>query len=100
MVMEETFRVECRHVRELALREAEDREIFEQARKTRAIVMTKDEDFVRLVERNGSPPQVIWVTFGNISNAHFQSLLGQTSQDARTLIESGESVVEVSHQIR
>jgi predicted nuclease of predicted toxin-antitoxin system len=57
--------------------------------------MTKDEDFVRLVERNGPPPQVIWITSGNISNAHFKSLLLKTLSDAISLIESGEAVVEI-----
>lgn len=60
--------------------------------------MTKDEDFVRLVERNGSPPQVIWVTSGNMSNANFQSLLLQTFPDAKSLIEAGEAVVEISRK--
>jgi predicted nuclease of predicted toxin-antitoxin system len=60
--------------------------------------MTKDEDFVRLVERNGSPPQVVWVTCGNMSNAHFESLLLQTFPDAKSLIEAGEAVVEISRR--
>ena len=59
--------------------------------------MTKDEDFVRLVERNSPPPQVIWVTAGNMSNAHFKSLLLKTFPDAMSLIASGEAVVEI-HQ--
>ena len=92
------FGVECVHVRDLGLRNAEDRQIFDQARDSRVVVMTKDEDFVRLVERNGSPPQVIWVTSGNMSNANFQSLLLQTFPDAKSLIEAGEAVVEISRR--
>ena len=57
--------------------------------------MTKDEDFIRLVERIGSPPQVMWVTSGNMSNANFQSLLLQTFPDAKSLIEAGEAVIEI-----
>ena len=60
--------------------------------------MMKDGDFVRLVERNGSPPQVIWVTSGNMSNTNFQSLLLQTFPDAKSLIEAGEAVVEISRR--
>ena len=73
--IEETFGVECLHVRDLGLRGAEDPEIFQKARDIRSVVMTKDEDFIRLVERNGPPPQVIWVTSGNMPNARFKSLL-------------------------
>ncbi len=57
--IEETFEVECFHIRDLGLRDAEDPDIFQKARGAGAVVMTKDEDFMRLVERNGSPPQVI-----------------------------------------
>jgi len=93
--IDETFKVECRHVRDIGLRDAEDPEIFRQARAASAVVMTKDEDFVDLVERNGAPPQVIWITCGNLSNANFKSLLTDTLPDAIALIESGEAVVEI-----
>jgi predicted nuclease of predicted toxin-antitoxin system len=93
--IEETFSVECVHVREVGLREAEDPEIFQKARDSGAVVMTKDEDFVHLVARNGPPPQVIWVTSGNMPNDRFKILLLKTLQDAIALIASGETVVEI-----
>ena len=93
--IEETFEVECLHVRDLGLRNAEDPEIFQRARDSGAVVMTKDEDFIHIVERNGSPPQVIWVTSGNMANDRFKLLLQKTLQDAISLIESGEAVVEI-----
>jgi predicted nuclease of predicted toxin-antitoxin system len=34
------------------------------ARKANAVIMTKDEDFSRLLEDKGSPPFVIWVPVG------------------------------------
>lgn len=89
------FGAACLHVRDLGLRDAEDTEIFEKAREAGAVVMTKDEDFIRLVEKNGTPPQVIWVTSGNMSNARFKTLLSRTFPDAISLIESGEHVVEI-----
>ena len=49
-------------IRDLGLRDAEDKEIFEAARQEKAVVMTKDSDFVLLLDRLGPPPQVIWVT--------------------------------------
>jgi predicted nuclease of predicted toxin-antitoxin system len=48
--IEETFEVGYHHVRDIGLRKAEDPEIFRQARDAGAVVMTKDEDFVHLVE--------------------------------------------------
>ena len=56
-------------IRDLGLRDAEDKEIFEAARQEKAVVMTKDSDFVLLLDKLGPPPQVIWVTCGNTSNA-------------------------------
>ena len=93
--IEETFGVECLHVRDLGLRNAEDPEIFQRARDSGAVVMTKDEDFVHLVGRNGPTSQVIWITSGNMANDRFKLLLLKTLQDAISLIESGEAVVEI-----
>jgi predicted nuclease of predicted toxin-antitoxin system len=54
------FSVEATAVRDLGLREARDREIFDLARQENAVVLTKDSDFVELVFRLGAPPRVIW----------------------------------------
>ena len=56
---------EVRAVRDVHLREAKDREIFEAARRAGAVVMTKDADFPALIERFVPPPQVTWITCGN-----------------------------------
>jgi predicted nuclease of predicted toxin-antitoxin system len=69
--------------------------IFQTARDSGTVVMTKDEDFVYLVERNGPPPQVIWISSGDMPNEHFELLLQNTWQDAISLIERGEAVVEI-----
>jgi predicted nuclease of predicted toxin-antitoxin system len=42
-------------IRDLGLRDAKDRQIFDAARQANAIVLTKDADFVELVERLGPP---------------------------------------------
>ena len=93
--IEGNFGVECLHVRDMGFRDAEDPEIFQKARDFGAVVMTKDEDFVHLLERNGPPPQVIWVTSGNMPNERFKLLLLKTLQDAISLIASGEAVIEI-----
>ena len=62
-------------LRDLGLRDAEDPGIFEAARAQQAIVMTKDSDFVDLVERLGPPPQIIWLTCGNTSNLRLREIL-------------------------
>jgi predicted nuclease of predicted toxin-antitoxin system len=86
----------CAAVRDLGLREAVDRDIFMAGRAAGAIIVTKDADFVRLLERLGPPPQVVWVTCGNTSNARLRELVAQTWPEVRRLLETGEALVEIS----
>ncbi|MEZ4870621.1 MAG: DUF5615 family PIN-like protein [Caldilineaceae bacterium] len=93
--IEENFRVEAKAVRDLGLRDATDQEIFLAAQSAKAVVMTKDKDFVDLVKRLGTPPQVIWLTCGNTSNARLKAILATTLQEALVLLEAGERFVEI-----
>ncbi len=61
--------------------------------------MTKDRDFVTLVEQYGPPPQVLWITAGNTSNAHLKILFGRTLKRALMLMQDGEAVVEISDAV-
>jgi len=90
------FEVSVVAVRDLGLREAKDREIFLSARQAGAVVMTKDRDFVRLVEELGSPPKVIWLTCGNTSNTRLKEILKQTFNKTMELVEAGEQIVEIN----
>jgi predicted nuclease of predicted toxin-antitoxin system len=80
----------------LGLRDSADREIFFAAREALAILFTKEIDFVRLLEKFGPPPRVIWLTFGNTSNARLKKIFAQTLTRALDLIQAGEAVVEIS----
>jgi len=83
-------------LRDLGLRDATDREIFFAARVADAVVMTKDSDFVSLLEKHGPPPKVIWLTCGNTSNARLQEILIGTLEKALELLQAGERLVEIS----
>jgi predicted nuclease of predicted toxin-antitoxin system len=89
------FGVDTVSVRRLGLLEAKDPEIFSAAREADAIVLTKDEDFVTLLERRGPPPRVLWVTCGNSSNEHLRQVLTATLLNALELINAGEVLVEI-----
>ena len=73
-----------------------DREIFLAAREAGAIVITKDRDFVDLIDRLGPPPQVIWITCGNTSNRRLGKILAATLRDAIALVAEGEPLIEIS----
>jgi predicted nuclease of predicted toxin-antitoxin system len=91
----ENFPVQAIALRELGLRDASDREIFDAAQQAGAIVLTKDSDFVELVLRLGSPPQIIWLTCGNTSNERLKEILLATLSQAIALIKAGEALVEI-----
>jgi len=81
---------------DLGLRDAIDRDIFAAARVATVTVLTKDSDFVYLLERLGPPPQIIWLTCGNTSNVHLRTILAVTLPRAMGQIGSGEPLVEIS----
>ena len=72
-----------------------DRQIFSQARDADAIVMTKDADFVRLLDELGSPPRVLWLTIGNTSNERVRGVLAENWERISKLFTGGEVLVEV-----
>jgi len=91
-----TFGINAIALRDLGLRDAEDPEIFERAKAQGVILMTKDSDFVDLVDRLGSPPQIIWLTCGNTSNAELRRILSLTLLDALAQLQAGEKLVEIT----
>jgi predicted nuclease of predicted toxin-antitoxin system len=93
----ESFEISAYSARFLGLRDAKDHEIFSAAREAGpVVVMTKDSDFVLLVERLGPPPQVVWITCGNTSNARLRQVLTDRFPKAMELLRRGEPVVEIS----
>ena len=73
--IKEEFSIECFPVRSLNLLKAKDSEIFFKAKTESVILMTKDSDFVNLLEKYGPPPKLIWITSGNTSNNMLKEIL-------------------------
>jgi predicted nuclease of predicted toxin-antitoxin system len=94
--IESSFPVGAKAVRDLGMRDAMDDEIFAAAKRENAVVMTKDRDFVALLDRLGPPPQVIWLRCGNTSNARLREILSRTLSEALRLLAAGESLVEIT----
>ncbi len=93
--LSDTFAVEVFSVQRLGLRDASDEEIYLAARAEKAVVITKDRDFVHLFERLGPPPQIVWVTCGNISNAVMREILHQHFPNAILRLQAGTALVEI-----
>jgi predicted nuclease of predicted toxin-antitoxin system len=94
-----TFGLEAIALRDLSLRDAQDREIFEAARSENAVIMTKDSDLIDLVCRLGAPPQIIWLTCGNVTNRNLKQLLTATLPTALEQLRQGEMIVEISKDL-
>jgi len=91
-----TFDIQTHAVRDLGLRDAKDLEIFNAARDEEVVVMTKDRDFLRLLEQHGPPPQILWVTCGDTSNDRLKEVLAKSFPVALQLLRKGEPLIELS----
>ena len=90
------FAVHAVAIRDMGLRDAEDSAIFVAAKSAGLAILTKDQDFVDLVSRFGPPPQVVWLTCGNTSNAMLRTLLKDAWPRVATLLAAGEPLVEIA----
>jgi predicted nuclease of predicted toxin-antitoxin system len=89
------FPIMAQPLRDIGLRDADDNDIFAAAHDAGVIMLTKDSDFVRLLEQRGSPPKIIWLTCGNTSDAALQQILGKHLSTALSLLDGGEDLVEI-----
>jgi predicted nuclease of predicted toxin-antitoxin system len=89
------FGVKAYSVKWLGYRDAEDCVIFQAAHQANAVVVTKDSDFLRLLDEFGPPPQIVWITLGNTSNAHMRDVLRRLLPQAIALLKLGEPLVEI-----
>jgi predicted nuclease of predicted toxin-antitoxin system len=89
------YGVQALALRTVGLRDAADRQIFEAARTAGVVLISKDIDFVDLVQRFGPPPQLLWVTCGNVTNHRLQQVFSATFERAASLLREGGTVVEI-----
>lgn len=96
--MRSALSVDSVSLRSLGLHRAKDQEIFSRARAEGVVVMTKDADFVELVERLGTPPQIVWLRCGNTSNARLREILTSWWPHVQALLAAGERIVEIAER--
>ena len=93
----QTFSIIALVLRDVGLRDAEDEDIFEAAKAQGVIFITKNRDFIDLVDRlETPPPQVIWLTCGNTYNATVREILSANLLEALEILSSGEALVEIT----
>lgn len=91
--------LDVQHVVDVSLLSAADATIFDAARANAVrMVFTKDEDFLALLDRFGPPPQIVWITCGNIRNAVLNALVLAAWPRVEELLRAGEPLVEISRR--
>lgn len=91
----ETYNIPCFSATYLNLRHANDLDLFDFAKKQNAIFITKDDDFLELNSRFGSPPKIIWLTCGNTSKKRLKEIFISHFNQAMELLNSSD-IVEIS----
>ncbi len=90
------FQIPCFQIDSLTVDISDDEAIFLKAKEEgNIIITTKDYDFIRLQERFGSPPKIIWLTCGNTSNAILKEKLSAHLSEALKQLET-EDMVEIA----
>jgi len=94
--------LDASHVADLGLLGASDQAIFAAARDTdrHVVLLTKDDDFVKLLRQYGPPPQVVWVRCGNVTNQNLRHIVLAAWPRAEALLAVGEDLVEVRKGVR
>lgn len=83
------------HVFEVGLQAAEDGAIWEFARNEKAIIVSKDEDFVDRWLLSNKPVALVWVRKGNCSNQALLAWLEVLWPDMLNRLEQGEQFIEL-----
>lgn len=90
--IKDRFEIDCFSATYLGLRDANDKTIFLEAKQQNAIVITKDDDFLKLLEQFGSPPKIIWLTCGNTSKQRIKEIFEQHLSNALKLLKNTDLV--------
>ncbi len=89
------FGHEAQHVREIGLGTATDLEIWQRACGLRAVLITKDQDFITIAGDGAPDAAVIWIRLGNTTNRALWQALDPLMGEIVAAIENGERVIEV-----
>ena len=93
--LSENYEVKALSVKDVGHRDSKNKDIFQAAAKEADVVITKDKDFVNLLERFGPPPKILWLTIGNTSNKYLKQILDKKFATALKLLQEN-NLVEIT----
>jgi predicted nuclease of predicted toxin-antitoxin system len=94
--LSQEFGLEAVSTERLNLLKANDTEIFQKAKENNAVILTKDSDFVDLVNAYGPPPMVVWISCGNTTNTKLKSILLTQWVRVSELLKQGHPIIELT----
>jgi len=75
---------------------ADDRQLWEFARAGEYVIVTKDDDFIKIQSVLGYPPKIILLSLGNCTNQQVtEALIGTKAEIEAALSKQGTGFVEV-----
>jgi len=87
---------ECAHVDLSGLKiPPKDNHIWDYALQNEYIIVTKDEDFLNLLELKGFPPKVVLIKAGNNSSKALADLLIESKPEIEDLEKSSYGLLEI-----
>lgn len=87
---------EAVHVADIGMAAAPDRDIWKRALLDRAVLVTKDEDFVTMHAPSGAEgPPVVWVRSGSVTKRALRAQLGEILPAIVAAVERGETVIQI-----
>lgn len=87
---------ECIHVQDVGLDAADDRVIWKYATERNLAIISKDDDFQILANRQGSiPPQVVWVRIGNCRKVALLEAFTRIMPALQDMLSEGNAVIEI-----
>ncbi len=93
-----TFGIRAISSYDLFVNNEKDEVIFLKAKnQTNVILISKDHDFLDIMERLQPPPKLIWLTMGNCSNNQMQKIMEKTLVPALSeLINTPTTIIEIT----
>jgi len=79
------------HVRDVGLRAAEDRQLWDHARAHGFLIVSKDTDFRERSYVEGFPPKIIWLDVGNAGTVAIAELLRRERQRIELFVKQDET---------
>lgn len=85
----------AQHVADLQMANASDREIWQEAQETGAVIISKDSDFVTLASLEEECPPVVWIRLGNTRRQALLNWFSPLFPEVLEALEQGEKLIEI-----